>query len=55
MSDKELAEYIVSFLETRNRGELRPAFDEQTVASRRLMLEELEMILEHRGKPANWV
>lgn len=39
-----LAKYIVEWLRTRNRGELT-----------KLLHEELEMILQHGGKPPNWI
>jgi hypothetical protein len=54
VSERELAEYIVRFLEDRNGGELAEALDSQTVASRRLMIGELELILKHKGKPPSW-
>ncbi len=51
----ELAAYIIKFLRNRNGSELDSAFGEMKVSSYMLMLEELEMILEHGGKPPNWV
>ena len=55
MGPEDLARYIVSFLQRRNRGELQDAFDQMRVGDYNLLLEELAMILEHRGKPPNWV
>lgn len=49
------AKYIIRFLCRRNGAELAPVFDTMTVANRRILLGELGMILEHGGKPPNWV
>ena len=53
--NKKLAEYIFEWLEDRNGGELRAALDAMSVGSYRRALGELEMILDHRGKPPNWI
>jgi hypothetical protein len=55
LNSRDLAIYIVDFMRDRNGGELRDKLDSQTVADRALMLAELELILDHRGKPPNWV
>lgn len=52
---KELAEYVLSFLQTRNRGELQKAFDDMRMGDYLLLLRELTMIFEHGGKPPNWI
>lgn len=49
-----LASYIIEWLETRNKGELREALDQQRIRDRKLMLDELTLILRHGGKPPNW-
>jgi hypothetical protein len=53
--DKELAAYIVEFLRRRNAGELDPAIRKMTVGSFEILHEELELILEHHGKPPGWI
>ena len=53
--ERVLAEYIVGFLRRRNGGKLQKKLDAQTVADREEMIGELEMILQHGGKPPNWV
>lgn len=55
LAPAELAALIVDFLESRNGGELREAFEAQRTGDRRLMLDELALILEVGGRPANWV
>lgn len=52
---KELAAYVLEFLESRNGGELREVFDNMTRKDYSLLLEQLSMILEHGGKPPNWI
>ncbi len=52
---KTLAKYIVRFLIRRNGAELEPVFDNMTVSSRRRLIGELGMILQHGGKPPNWI
>lgn len=51
---KELAAYILHWLKVRNGAELADAFDDMTVRDAENMRGELEMILEHGGKPKNW-
>lgn len=55
MNEKELAKYIVEWLIRRNGAELQEPIESMKVSDYRLMHEELEMILQHRGKPPNWV
>lgn len=55
LGDEELADYIFRWLERRNGGELARAIGRMRVESYRLAKEELAMILQHRGKPPNWV
>lgn len=50
-----LADCIIDFMKTRNRGELIEAFDNMTVGGARLMREELASILASGGRPSNWV
>lgn len=49
-----LADIIIRWLQERNGGELGPAFDNMRVADFRNLRGELEMILEHGGRPPNW-
>jgi hypothetical protein len=51
----ELAAYIIDWLCQRNGGELQPAIEAMTVFDHRLMHEELTFILQHGGRPPNWV
>jgi len=53
--EKELASYIIEWLQSRNGGELRGAFADMRLGSYQDMREELELILKHGGKPPNWV
>ena len=55
MNDEELAKYIFAWLETRNRAALRDVLESMTIADRKLALEELALILLHKGRPPNWV
>lgn len=52
---KALALYIFDWLRRRNGNELDDAIGEMSLADYENALEELEMILEHGGKPPNWV
>lgn len=51
---KQLADYILQWLERRNAGEFADVLGGQRVTDARLMRSELELILEHEGKPPNW-
>lgn len=51
----KLAAYIVDWFARRNGGEHREAIESMRVSDYRLMHDELEMILVHKGKPPNWV
>ncbi len=53
--ESELAAYILSWLRSRNGGELDEAIGAMRLADHENMREELEMILEHGGRPPNWV
>jgi hypothetical protein len=53
--EEKLAEYIVGWLISRNGAELREVFDGMTVRDFKSLKVELVMILEHGGKPPNWV
>ncbi len=50
-----LAEYLLTWLESRNGGELLDAFQNMRVRDANLLRAELVMILQHGGKPPNWV
>ncbi len=50
-----LTEYIVEWLIERNGGELAEAFGNMRVRDFDGLRQELTMILEHGGKPPNWV
>lgn len=50
-----LADYILTWLQERNGGALQDAFDNMRMKDARLMTAELALILEHGGKPPNWV
>jgi len=50
-----LAAYIIEWLTVRNGGELEAVFDDMRVKDLRNLREELELILEHGGRPPNWV
>ncbi len=50
----KLALYIVNFLRERNGAELDPQFKNMTVANFELLIEQLALILKHKGKPSNW-
>ena len=52
---RNLAAYIVEWFGCRNAGEFEKVLDRQRVMDRRLMLDELAMILAHGGRPPNWV
>ncbi len=52
---EQLALYIVEHMRVRNGGELCEAFDNMRVRDRALLIEELTMILEHGGRPPNWI
>lgn len=51
----ECADYIMDWLERRNGGEFREALEQQRTGDRRRMRDELVWILQHGGKPDNWV
>lgn len=55
MTNEELAAYIFTWLRNRNGGELEDALDDMRVRDRDLAIEELAMILQHKGRPPNWV
>lgn len=52
---KALAEYIITWLQTRNGSELRPAVMGLTVESFENMRAELNEIIRWGGKPPHWV
>jgi hypothetical protein len=53
--DRDLAKYIIEWLCSRNRDELRSAIEDMCVANYKLIHEELAYILMHKGHPPNWV
>ena len=55
MTTDELAAYIFRWLCKRNGGELNDAIGNMKVRSLCLAKDELALILEHRGKPPNWL
>lgn len=50
-----LADYIISWLQTRNRGELQESFDNMRMRDAQNLKSELVWILESGGKPKNWI
>jgi hypothetical protein len=50
-----LADYIMNWLITRNRGELAETFVNMRVRDYDCLKGELRWILKHGGKPPNWV
>ena len=52
---KQLADYLLEWLVKRNGGELAPAFGDMRVRDLDRMASELELILEHEGRPPNWI
>jgi hypothetical protein len=53
--EAELAAYILGWLRSRNGGELDEAIGAMRLADYENMRGELEMILQHGGRPPNWV
>lgn len=53
--DELLASYIVSWLCSRNGGELNEALTSMKVRDWDLMHDELVLILMHGGRPPNWI
>lgn len=54
-TDRDLADYIVTWLEERNGGEFAEMLGQQRVGDRRLMKDELAYILANGGRPPNWI
>jgi hypothetical protein len=53
--EAELALVILSWLRSRNGGELDEAIGAMRLADHENMRGELELILKHGGRPPNWV
>ena len=54
-AQRPLADYIVEWLISRNRGELAEAFGNMKVRDSENLKSELRWILMHGGHPPNWV
>lgn len=51
----ECADYLLSWLRKRNANEFESVLDNMRVVDAKNMREELIYILQHGGKPDNWV
>lgn len=54
-SPQALAAYLIEWLRSRNGGELAEAIGDMRVADFENLRGELELILQHGGRPPNWV
>lgn len=52
---KATALVILDLLITRNRGAWRDIMNGQTIDDRALLIEQLALVIEHGGRPPNWV
>lgn len=53
--NKQLALYIFEWLASRNGSELKGPLENMRIVDRNIAIDGLAHILEHKGKPPNWI